>query len=163
MGDRWKCGCGRRYKFLENMELILHFLKVAAAVLEWATDRGASVYCHWFQPLAAAGLRHGQSAQVQMSMVEFDRKGKPVWDFKVSSVRICVFGCYNTNTSRLFTSGKKYSAWRDRRFILSEWWTSCYSPSGRVFDCRPNIANLFTRRYNFYPCLLRGIYRSSSW
>jgi len=53
-------------------------LKVAAAVLQWAIDNNASVYCHWFQPLAAAGLRHGQSAQVQISMIEFDSTGKPV-------------------------------------------------------------------------------------
>jgi len=57
--------------------------KVAAAVLNWARDHGASVYCHWFQPLGAAGLRHGQSAQVQASMFEFDqRTGKPLWEFK---------------------------------------------------------------------------------
>ena len=39
--------------------------KVAAAVLDWAKDNNASVYCHWFQPLGASGLRHGQSGQVQ--------------------------------------------------------------------------------------------------
>lgn len=38
--------------------------KVAAAVLAWARSNGASYYCHWFHPLGAAGLRHGQSAQV---------------------------------------------------------------------------------------------------
>lgn len=56
--------------------------KVAAAVLEWAKDNDASVYCHWFQPLGASGLRHGLSAQVQNHMFEFDKHGKPVWDFK---------------------------------------------------------------------------------
>ena len=66
------------------MGLLYYNVKVAAAVLEWAIDRGASLYCHWFQPLAAAGLRHGQSAQVQLSMIEFDKNGKPVWDFKVA-------------------------------------------------------------------------------
>jgi len=60
--------------------------KVAAAVLEWAIDNKASVYCHWFQPLAAAGLRHGQSAQVQISMIEFDSTGKPAWDFKGKNI-----------------------------------------------------------------------------
>ena len=39
--------------------------KVAAAILAWARSNGASHYCHWFHPLGAAGLRHGQSAQVQ--------------------------------------------------------------------------------------------------
>ena len=32
---------------------------VAKAVLDWAVDNGASVYCHWFQPMAASGVRHG--------------------------------------------------------------------------------------------------------
>lgn len=56
--------------------------KVAQAVLEWAIDNGASVYCHWFQPLGASGFRHGQTGQVQIQMIEFDRDGRPVWDFK---------------------------------------------------------------------------------
>merc|ERR1719487_1708913 len=55
---------------------------VAAAVLEWAKDNGASVYCHWFQPLGANGVRHGQTAMVQHRMFEFDRNGAPVWDFR---------------------------------------------------------------------------------
>lgn len=56
--------------------------KVAAAVLAWATERGATVFCHWFQPLASSGVRHGQTGQVQLRMIEFDRNGKPAWDFK---------------------------------------------------------------------------------
>ena len=51
-------------------------------MLAWAKDNGASVYCHWFQPLGASLVRHGQSAQVQNSMFEFDRKGNPIWEFK---------------------------------------------------------------------------------
>ena len=49
-------------------------------------DNGASVYCHWFQPLGASGVRHGQSAQVQNTMMEFDKAGKPVWDFKGKNI-----------------------------------------------------------------------------
>lgn len=56
--------------------------KVAAAVLDWARDHGASVYCHWFQPLGSSGFRHGQSSQVQNHMFHFDAKGQAVWDFK---------------------------------------------------------------------------------
>uniref|UniRef100_A0A7S2CDT9 GS catalytic domain-containing protein n=2 Tax=Florenciella parvula TaxID=236787 RepID=A0A7S2CDT9_9STRA len=57
--------------------------KVAAAVLEWAQSNGAHVYCHWFQPMAAAGVRHGQSGQVQNAMFAFDMEtGEPKWDFK---------------------------------------------------------------------------------
>jgi glutamine synthetase len=60
--------------------------KVAAAVLEWAKDNGASVYCHWFQPLGSSGVRHGQSAQVQNTMMEFSKDGTPVWDFKGKNI-----------------------------------------------------------------------------
>jgi glutamine synthetase len=47
---------------------------VAAAVLEWAVDNGADVSCHWFQPLASNGVRHGQSAQVQNQVRARHRK-----------------------------------------------------------------------------------------
>lgn len=60
--------------------------KVAAAVLDWAKDNGASVYCHWFQPLGSSGVRHGLSAQVQNHMFEFDNSGVPVWNFKGKSL-----------------------------------------------------------------------------
>lgn len=56
--------------------------KVAASLLDWARDNNASVYCHWFQPLGAALFRHGQSAQVQQSMFEFDSLGRLEWNFK---------------------------------------------------------------------------------
>lgn len=56
--------------------------RVAAAVLAWASDNGASSYCHWFQPLGSSGVRHGQSACVQNMMVEFGKDGRPQWDFK---------------------------------------------------------------------------------
>lgn len=56
--------------------------KVASAILKWALDNGATSYCHWFQPLASAGFRHGQSAQVQNKFFEFDRSNQLVFDFK---------------------------------------------------------------------------------
>ena len=56
--------------------------KIAAAVAAWALDRGATSWCHWFQPMAAA-YRHGQSAQVQMSFMTFDSDGKPKFNFSV--------------------------------------------------------------------------------
>lgn len=49
--------------------------------MEWAIEHGASVYCHWFQPVGSNGLRHGQTGQVQISMIDFDKKGLPVFDF----------------------------------------------------------------------------------
>lgn len=39
---------------------------VAAALLDWARDNGASSYCHWFQPMGSSGFRHGQSGQVSL-------------------------------------------------------------------------------------------------
>ena len=48
-----------------------------------AVDNGANTYCHWFQPMASSGVRHGQSGQVQNMMMEFDRETNEVkFDFK---------------------------------------------------------------------------------
>lgn len=56
---------------------------VAAAVLDWAVANGANTYCHWFQPMASSGVRHGQSGQVQNMMMEFDRETNDIkFDFK---------------------------------------------------------------------------------
>jgi len=55
--------------------------KVAAAVLEFAIARGASSFCHLFQPLSST-YRHGQVGCVQLAMFEFDDNMKPVWSLK---------------------------------------------------------------------------------
>nr|BAG39455.1 glutamine synthetase type III [Chaetoceros compressus] len=56
---------------------------VAAAVLDWAVDNGANTFCHWFQPMASSGVRHGQTGQVQNMMMKFDSEtNEPVFDFK---------------------------------------------------------------------------------
>lgn len=56
---------------------------VAAAVLDWAVDNGANTYCHWFQPMASSGVRHGQSGQVQNKMMKFNRETNEIeFDFK---------------------------------------------------------------------------------
>eukprot|EP00594_Rhizosolenia_setigera_P007326 CAMPEP_0178943864 /NCGR_PEP_ID=MMETSP0789-20121207/2826_1 /TAXON_ID=3005 /ORGANISM="Rhizosolenia setigera, Strain CCMP 1694" /LENGTH=701 /DNA_ID=CAMNT_0020623511 /DNA_START=60 /DNA_END=2165 /DNA_ORIENTATION=- len=47
---------------------------VAKAVMDWGLDNGANVYTHWFQPMAASGVRHGLSGQVHNSVLEFDHK-----------------------------------------------------------------------------------------
>lgn len=60
--------------------------KVANAVAAWARDNGASVYCHWFQPLAASGVRHGGTGQVQNHFFEFDKDGVAQWDFKGKNI-----------------------------------------------------------------------------
>jgi glutamine synthetase len=54
---------------------------VAAAVLDWAVENGADLSCHWFQPLASNGVRHGQSAQVQNQMIRFDKDNVPFYKF----------------------------------------------------------------------------------
>jgi len=60
-----------------------HADSVAKAVIDWADDNGANVYCHWFQPMGASGVRHGQSAQVHNRMLAFDMKSGDIqWDFK---------------------------------------------------------------------------------
>jgi glutamine synthetase len=56
--------------------------KVAAAVSEWAAERGASSFCHWFQPLGSSGVRHGLSGQVQNMALQFAPCGTAKWDFK---------------------------------------------------------------------------------
>jgi hypothetical protein len=55
--------------------------KVAAAILKWATDNGASNYCHWFQPMCAQG-RHGMSGQVQLGLFDFDKDNVARWELE---------------------------------------------------------------------------------
>ena len=56
--------------------------KVAAAVLEWAKDHGATMYTHCFQPLGSGMMRLGQMGQVHNAMFNFDRKdGSIKWAF----------------------------------------------------------------------------------
>ena len=51
-------------------------------MLSWAKANGASVYTHWFQPMATDGVRHGKTGQVHNSMFNFNMKtGAPQWDF----------------------------------------------------------------------------------
>eukprot|EP00980_Cylindrotheca_fusiformis_P008214 scaffold1736_cov127-Cylindrotheca_fusiformis.AAC.28 len=55
---------------------------VANAVFDWAIDRGANVYCHWFQPMGASGVRHGLTGQVHNMMMKFDANNEVAQDFK---------------------------------------------------------------------------------
>jgi len=59
-----------------------HSDDVAAAIVDWATDRGANTYCHWFQPMASSGVRHGLTGQVQNMFMEFNSDNEAVFDFK---------------------------------------------------------------------------------
>ena len=54
--------------------------KVAAAVLEWATENDATTFTHAFQPQGASGVRHGLVGMVQNAFFKFDNDGVPVWD-----------------------------------------------------------------------------------
>lgn len=54
---------------------------LASAVLDWAIDNGASVYCHWFQPMGSSGVRHGNTGQVHQSMLKFSSDGTPSYKF----------------------------------------------------------------------------------
>jgi len=55
---------------------------VAKAIMEWAGDKGASVFTHWFQPLGAAGVRMGMTGQVHNAFFAFGADGKPEFGFK---------------------------------------------------------------------------------
>ena len=54
---------------------------IAKAMMAWALDKGASSFCHWFQPMAAT-MRHGNTGQVQMSMLEYNSDGTPTFELK---------------------------------------------------------------------------------
>eukprot|EP00629_Pelagomonadales_sp_RCC1024_P008252 CAMPEP_0119276054 /NCGR_PEP_ID=MMETSP1329-20130426/14769_1 /TAXON_ID=114041 /ORGANISM="Genus nov. species nov., Strain RCC1024" /LENGTH=701 /DNA_ID=CAMNT_0007276475 /DNA_START=32 /DNA_END=2137 /DNA_ORIENTATION=+ len=56
--------------------------KVAAAVLEWATENDATTFTHAFQPLGSSGVRHGLMGMVQNAFFKFDNDGVPQWDLK---------------------------------------------------------------------------------
>ena len=47
-----------------------------------ALDNGANIFCHWFQPMASSGVRHGQTGQVHNMMINFNKDMKIVQDFK---------------------------------------------------------------------------------
>jgi len=55
--------------------------QVAAALMDWGRESGASSITHWWQPLASSGVRHGQTGQVQNTMFTFEN-GKPAYKFK---------------------------------------------------------------------------------
>ena len=59
--------------------------KIAKAILSWALDRGATNFCHWFQPMTST-FRHGDTGQVQMSMLEFNRDGSTTFELKGKNI-----------------------------------------------------------------------------
>eukprot|EP01052_Picozoa_sp_SAG31_P040955 SAG31_NODE_6073_length_2182_cov_2.104657_1_plen_144_part_01 len=55
---------------------------VAAAVLDWARDHGASNITHWWQPMGASGVRPGHTGQVHNRMFSFGDDGSQKWELK---------------------------------------------------------------------------------
>eukprot|EP00965_Chrysotila_dentata_P087237 2880475-Pleurochrysis_carterae.AAC.2 len=60
--------------------------KVAAAVLEWARSKGATLSTHWFQPLGSAGIRRGQTGQVHNAVFNFGKGGELEWCFEAGDL-----------------------------------------------------------------------------
>ncbi len=48
---------------------------VAQAVKDWATGRGATHFCHWFQPMT------GSTAEKHDAFLDFDKAGRPIDKF----------------------------------------------------------------------------------
>uniref|UniRef100_A0A7S2YKW1 GS catalytic domain-containing protein n=1 Tax=Entomoneis paludosa TaxID=265537 RepID=A0A7S2YKW1_9STRA len=83
VADEYLAKHGGSKEILEDPTWVTtHADTVANAVFDWALDNGANVYCHWFQPLGASGVRHGQSGQVQNMMLKFNSDNEVVQDFK---------------------------------------------------------------------------------
>lgn len=55
--------------------------EVAHGVKEWAIDKGATHYTHWFQPMT------GLTAEKHDSFLSFDSKGKPISRFSGKNLR----------------------------------------------------------------------------
>ena len=61
--------------------------KVAAAVVAWAKEHGATMTTHIFQPLGSGGLRLGQTGMVQNALFNFNTKtGQPETAFSGSEL-----------------------------------------------------------------------------
>ena len=50
--------------------------EIAAAMMEWAIEKGATHYTHWFQPMT------GVTAEKHDSFIALKRNGKPIAEFK---------------------------------------------------------------------------------
>jgi len=84
VAEKYLSKYGESAKLLEDQDWVKSELKadvVAKAVLDWAVENGASVYCHWFQPMGSSGVRHGNSGQVHQSMMDFAADGTPYYSF----------------------------------------------------------------------------------
>jgi glutamine synthetase len=54
--------------------------RIATAVRDWALERGATHYCHWFQP------QTGTTAEKHEGFMAFDQDGKPIENFRGSEL-----------------------------------------------------------------------------
>ncbi len=64
---------------------------VAAALLDWGRESGATTITHWFQPLGSTLVRHGMSAQVRVAPAssESDSESTPLNDRPVLNHPAC--------------------------------------------------------------------------
>ncbi|EQC47814.1 glutamine synthetase type III N-terminal domain protein [Bacteriovorax sp. BSW11_IV] len=80
---------------------------VAKAVTEWAIEKGATHFCHWFQPLT------GATAEKHDAFLDFDRAGKPIEKLSASQL---VQGepdasSFPNGGSRATFEARGYTAW----------------------------------------------------
>jgi len=66
--------------FSDAQVLVQHKDTVAAAVLQWAKEREATMFTHAFQPLGSEGVRAGSTGQVHNAMFRPGKDG-PYWCF----------------------------------------------------------------------------------
>jgi len=66
--------------FSDASILLEHKDTVAAAVLQWAKEREATMFTHLFQPLGSDGMRAGSTGQVHNAMFRPGKDG-PYWCF----------------------------------------------------------------------------------
>ncbi|MCB0419533.1 MAG: glutamine synthetase III [Bdellovibrionales bacterium] len=65
----------------ENMHLSKELADIVAkAVTEWATRRGATHFCHWFQPLT------GATAEKHDAFLDFDKNKQPIMKLSASQL-----------------------------------------------------------------------------
>jgi len=91
---------------------------VAAAVLDWGMDNGATNFSHVFQPLGTVGVRQGLTGQLHNQLFTFGDDGKPDYKFK------------STELLRGETDGSSYpnGGLRSKLILLLPALSSCYVP-----------------------------------
>ena len=81
--------------------------EVAAAMMEWASQNGATHYSHWFQPLT------GTTAEKHDSFISIDKRGETVLEFTGSNLRKgeADASSFPTGGIRATFEARGYTAW----------------------------------------------------